>query len=546
MTLEEIFKEIFAESYNGVILIDPETKEFIMGNHEIHEMLGVSKEEFNVLGMSDIHPKDDMPWILLEFEKHMSGVANYAPNIPVVRKNGTIFYADIKSSFVTIDSKTYTIGIFRDITERKDLEERQMRHLQLQAILNVILELSLKPMSKHDLLEAILDIVLSVPSLALESKGCILLIEDDFEKLYMAAHRNMHPNLVKMCNIVSFGHCLCGKAAASRNVVFADCIDERHDIHYDGMIEHGHYIIPIISGSNILGVLNLYVKPGHKREEREENILISISNTIAGIIDRKDIEDKLHRYADELDRSNEEMKKFTYILSHDLRSPLVNLKGFSHELRESVNEALPLLSECQKYIDIEKYQRYKQIFEQDIPESLNFIESSSTKIAHMMDAILKLSRLGRNEFNMQDIDTEEIVILTINSLSHQIKSKGVEITCGKLPKIMADRVAMEQVFGNLIDNALKYLDHKRKNVIEITSEVKDGDNVFHVKDNGIGIAEDDYDKVFQIFKRIGLSDIQGEGMGLAYTKTIITNHGGDIWFESILGQGSTFSFSIPK
>jgi PAS domain S-box-containing protein len=545
MESEQRFREIFDHSTDGIILIDPDTKTFTMANNEMRNMLGFSNVEINGMSMFDIHPKNDIPSILKEFERHAKGETSLAEKIPVQRKDGSIFYADIKSSVVTIAGTTYLMGIFRDITQRKVVEELQLRHLQMQEIINSIFELSLKSMSMYDLLDGILDIILSIQWLALESKGCILLVEEDFDKLKIVAHKNLHVNLIKNCDIVPFGYCLCGRAAADKKVIFADHIGDSHDYHYDGMKNHGHYIIPILSGKNILGVLNLYVKVGHKRQIWEENFLISAANTIAGIIDRKHIELQLRHYANELHKSNEEMKSFTYIISHDLRSPLVNLKGFSYELRESINEILPILSQCRANIDEQQYLKYKQTFEQDIPESLNFIESSSTKIDHMMNAILKLSRLGRNELEMEEIDINEIVKFTINSLSHQIEEKGVEIIYSDLPKVTADRVAMEQIFGNLLDNALKYLDSNRKGVIEITGGISGSDIIFHIQDNGIGIAKEDFDKVFAIFRRIGLSDQPGEGMGLAYTKALIARHNGSIWCESLLGQGTTFSFTLP-
>ncbi|MBF0473354.1 MAG: PAS domain S-box protein [Nitrospirae bacterium] len=542
---EQRFRDIFDHTTDGIILIDPETKTFIMANLQMCNMLGYSNEEFNGMNVMNIHPKEDISNIIIEFERHAKGEIDLAEKIPVQRKDGTIFYADIKSSFVTIAGKNYLMGIFRDITERKEAEEHQQRHLQIQAIINTILELSLKPMSMYDLLDGILGILLSIPWLTLDSKGCILLVENDYNKLKLVAQRNLLPDLLENCDLVPFGYCLCGKSAASKKVIFEDCINELHEHQYLNITEHGHYIIPILSGKNILGVLNLYVKAGHKWEKWEENFLISAANTIAGIIDRKHIEEQLRHYANELYKSNEEMKTFTYIISHDLRAPLVNLKGFSYELKESINEILPLLSQCRKYLDEEQYQKYKQRFEEDIPESLNFIESSSTKIDHMMNAILKLSRLGRNELAMEEINVNEIVKFTISSLSHQIDAKGVEVVCSDLPSVTADRVALEQIFGNLMDNALKYLDPNRKGTIKITGETKGDDIVFHIKDNGIGIATDDFDKVFAIFRRIGRSDEPGEGMGLAYTKALIARHNGTIWCKSELGEGTTFSFTLP-
>ncbi|MBF0473191.1 MAG: PAS domain S-box protein [Nitrospirae bacterium] len=305
MKVEEIFKEIFAKCTDGVILADYETKQFINGNAVIYKMLGVSKEEFDSLKAMDIYPKDDLPFILKELEKQASGDIVLAERIPVLRKDGTIIYTDIKTTFITIDGKTYMVDIYRDITERKKAEELLLRQLQMQAKIKVILELSLQPMSLSDLLNGILDIILSIPYLALESQGCIFLVNDDYSKLELIVQRNFSQELMNHCTNVPFGYCLCGKAATTKKVVFKDCVDDLHDYFYLGMPQHGHFIVPIISGNNLLGVLNLYVKEGHKWEKWEENFLLSVANTIAGIIERKNIEEQLRQYTNNNDNVNE-------------------------------------------------------------------------------------------------------------------------------------------------------------------------------------------------------------------------------------------------
>ena len=122
----------------------------------------------------------------------------------------------------------------------------------------------------------------------------------------------------------------------------------------------------------------------------------------------------------------------------------------------------------------------------------------------------------------------------------------MEVAIGALPSLTADRLAMEQVLGNLIDNALKYLDPSRPGMLEIAAEQREGDMVIHVRDNGRGIAQEDIPKVFEIFKRVGRQDVPGEGMGLAYVKAMVKRQGGHISCESELGKGSSFGFTIPQ
>jgi len=280
------------------------------------------------------------------------------------------------------------------------------------------------------------------------------------------------------------------------------------------------------------------------------------------ITERKRAEAQLQQYAADLERANadvvrasedvvrasEEVKQFAYIVSHDLRAPLVNLKGFAAELRaalavlgSAVTTALPHLDERQR-------EEATLALQEDVPEALEFIESSVDRMDRFINAVLKLSRLGRRELRFESVDVNAIVQATLDSLTHQLDEHRAEVTVGPLPQVVADRTAMEQIVGNLLGNAVKYLAPDRPGKIEITAEHDHADRPnevrFHIRDNGRGIAADDMDKVFAPFRRAGKHDIPGEGMGLPYVQTLVRRHGGRIWCESEPGVGTTFTFTI--
>jgi signal transduction histidine kinase len=163
----------------------------------------------------------------------------------------------------------------------------------------------------------------------------------------------------------------------------------------------------------------------------------------------------------------------------------------------------------------------------------------------LINAVLVLSRLGHRELKPEPLDMNEIAKSILSSLAHQIEQRKTVVTIGELPTIAADKLAMEQIMGNLLDNALKYLDPGRDGQIAVTAEQNGEEIVFHISDNGRGIAQDDMHKVFEIFRRAGKQDVPGEGMGLAYVKTLVRKQGGRIWCESELGKGTTFSFTVP-
>ena len=263
------------------------------------------------------------------------------------------------------------------------------------------------------------------------------------------------------------------------------------------------------------------------------------------ITERKRAEAQLKSYSEELAEINEDLKTFAYIVSHDLRAPLVNIKGFSDELLYSMEEIKPVLEQHLAAIEEVQRQRYARVLEKDIPEALKFIGSSVRRMDNLINAILKLSRAGLRKLNPEPLQTEEFVRAILHTLAHQIESRRVTVTIVSLPDIVADRTAVEQIFGNLLDNAVKYLEPGRPGQITISADRSSDEIVFRVRDNGRGMTKEDIPKAFEIFRRVGKQDAPGEGMGLAYVKTLIRLLGGRIWCESEPGIGTTFSFSLP-
>jgi signal transduction histidine kinase len=264
------------------------------------------------------------------------------------------------------------------------------------------------------------------------------------------------------------------------------------------------------------------------------------------VTERKQAEARLKCYSEELVEINEELKSFAYIVSHDLRAPLVNIKGFSQELDRSLREIelcvekhLPMLEEAEK-------ERITPILKKDIPEALKFIGSSVNRMDNLINAILKLSRAGRRKLVPEPVSVYDLVQNILRSFAHQIGTRHICVAVNELPDIVADRTALEQIFGNLIDNAVKYLEPGRNGELELSAEKNDGEVIFHVRDNGRGMEKEDIPKAFEIFRRVGRQDVPGEGMGLSYVKTLVRLLGGRIWCESEIDNGTTFSFALPQ
>jgi signal transduction histidine kinase len=256
------------------------------------------------------------------------------------------------------------------------------------------------------------------------------------------------------------------------------------------------------------------------------------------------LERKVSERTAELKATNDELGTFTHIISHDLRSPLINLKGFASELRLATETIRDAISNAQ-ILDTQASQNVQQAIEKDIPQALSFIESAVMHMDHLTSAVLNLSRMGRRELTLEPVDMDAAVKIVLDSMAHQIKERQVTITLEPLTTVQADRFAMEQIIGNILSNAVKYLRQDIPGEISIRNEIVNGEAIFHVADNGRGIAEADRHKVFEPFRRAGKPDVPGDGMGLAYVQLLVRRHGGQIWFTSEQGVGTTFSFSIP-
>jgi len=249
----------------------------------------------------------------------------------------------------------------------------------------------------------------------------------------------------------------------------------------------------------------------------------------------------------ELQRANEEIQRFAYIVSHDLRAPLVNVMGFTTEMKSSLETLAALTSD--PIIDASPAaEAARAAVATEIPESIGFIQSSTKKMDSLINAILKLSREGRRTLNPEAINLDALFQGISSTVQHQLlEAEGELVINGKLPTIVSDRLALEQVFGNLVDNALKYRDRARAPRIEVRARhERDGAVLIEVEDNGRGIAEHDHERIFDLFRRAGAPDRPGEGIGLAHVRALVRRLGGQITLTSELGTGTTFRVRLPR
>lgn len=246
----------------------------------------------------------------------------------------------------------------------------------------------------------------------------------------------------------------------------------------------------------------------------------------------------------ELNAKNKELEQVLYVTSHDLRSPLVNIEGFSSEVEFSLKELLSVLDNN----DIPQATKEKiiPVVTQHMPESLNYIHKSILKMDMLLKSLLNLSRMGRIELTIEDIDMNEMIATIISDSQFKLNASKVHIDISDLPQCRGDKVHISQLFSNLLDNAIKYLDPEKPGVIRISGNTERDNSIYCIEDNGIGISPEHKEKIFEIFCQLEPDRVAGEGLGLTIVQRIVDMHKGTVRVESEPGKGSKFFVSLPS
>ena len=256
-----------------------------------------------------------------------------------------------------------------------------------------------------------------------------------------------------------------------------------------------------------------------------------------------------HAMARAIDEKNRENELFIYSVSHDLRSPLVNLQGFSQELGHAANELREIISKPE--FPESSRARIGRLIDDDIHGSIRFIQTAVSRLSAIIDALLRLSRAGRVEYRLQMVDVNATVDQVLGALHGSISEKGVKVSVARpLPEVWGDPTAVEQVFANLIGNAVNYLDPQRPGLIEVgvleDESKRATHHTFAIKDNGQGIPRSGMSKLFLAFQRFHEGAAKGEGIGLALVRRNVERLGGKIWIESEAGVGTTVFVDLPS
>lgn len=426
------------------------------------------------------------------------------------------------------------LGLLRDISGRKEAEEAlKAANARLEAEIAAIKQLQdigarlVDFGDMRSIMDEILDAAISIVR---ADKGNIQFLDQDSGRLRIVAHRGLGPVFLKIFAVVHGGNKSCCTAVATgRQDVTEDLVRA-----FDGspelpaiLAEGVRSVVstPLVSRSGkTLGALNVFHSALNRPNDLDLRLLDLLARQASDIIERTLAEQELKRYAEALKRSNAELQSFAYIASHDLREPL-----------RMVSSYLDLLEKKYQSREVDPQAR----------EYMRFAMDGAERMHEMINDLLTYSRIGTQGRPFAPVDMTEVVSIACKDLEAAIKECGASVTCGPLPSVSADQTQMLLLLENLVSNAVKFRSAEAPRVT-VTARESGGEWTFLVQDNGIGIPEDQRDRLFHMFQRLHTRDeYPGTGIGLAIAKKIVERHGGRIWFESEVGKGSTVFFTIP-
>ena len=507
--VEEALKES-EEKYHNLIefanvgIIAAEDGKIIQVNKRAEEIYGYSKEELMGQSPRILTPEKyskQHKEILSEFIR--SGkISKMIFEEEGIKRDGSLFPIEISFS-LSQGRKNTIIAVVRDITERKKVEE------------------SLKGSEEkyHKLIEHASDAIISS-----NEEGIIISFNKKAEEMLGYSRDEIVGKSITLLSPLS---------DRKREKKALEGLKKTGTLGIIGKTLEGKGLRK--DGQEIPVESSVYALEVHG-----EHIITSILRDIS---ERKKAEEERKRLLDELRDKNKELEQIIYITSHDLRSPLVNVQGFSKELEQSLKHAHLVL--CSKDVPSEIKEELATTLEEDIPDALHYIFTSISKMDLLLSGLLRLSRLGRAALNIEYLDMNKLISDIIKAFEFQIKETGITLQIDQLPSCLGDEIQINQVFSNILDNALKYLDPNRPGVIRISGNKENGQVTYHVEDNGIGITAEHQDKIYEIFHRLNPAATPGEGLGLTIARRILDRHTGSIWVESEPGKGSTFFISLP-
>ena len=380
---EERFRSAFGKAPIVVTLVD-RNGIVLQSNEKAIGLLGYSEEEIEGKSIGEFTHPDDLERSMKMYQLLVSGeVDHYEIEKRYIGKSGNIVWAQLNISSVkdAENNFSYAIAHNLDITERKQSEIDLYERTEEEAVFANLLKYSFLPIDEY--MEFSLEEILSVSWIKIEDKGGVFLTKNqgDSKTLQLITSKRMPDALLTLCNNVDFGTCLCGQAALSKQIQFANCVDERHETRYEGMAAHGHYNIPIINEDKVLGVIVLYLAEGHQSQKRELVFLTRVAEVLSLGIARKYAEDKIN-----------------YQAAHDSLTGLISRREFESRLQHVLDSSDSKSEHALCYLDLDQF----KVINDDCGHLAG--DELLHQLANMLQSKVRkrdtLARLGGDEFGL--------------------------------------------------------------------------------------------------------------------------------------------------
>lgn len=508
-------------------------------NPAVESVLGWARGELTGQPVTVILAPDERAQTLQRLEQVWRGEALLPREAQLITRSGEVRYV-LSSDALLRDERnqpTGVVALYRDVTLKTQAQARLQNSLAQMELITRIGERILAARTRQELFDSV---------------AAGLVGHDGYDAVAFFAV-NQRADQLELQTYLGMGS---DRAPRSFSIPLGEGIS-------GWVVAHG---LPQIVADTDLDSRTIRIHP-HWRYRSEVDVPVVVQDRVVAVISAmheqvgvfglehcRALEAIAHRVAiglervalhEELQTKNDEMEAFLYAASHDLRSPLVNVLGFSQELQTAVGD-LRYLADG---LNLSQQQRaqLEDLWAQDIQPALRFIHASVKKMEMLVDGLLQLSRIGRQALVYEPLDLTVLVQDVLDSMRAEVDAAGATITVGALPPVEADWSRLSQVFSNLIGNAIKYADPDRACRIEITGESGEGCSRYCVVDNGIGIAAQHVEAIFKPFHRLNLHDGKGgHGLGLSIVDRIVRRHGGHMRVESTPGQGSRFWIELPS
>ncbi len=467
-------------------------------------------------------------------------------------------------------------ALIREVETRKRVEAATRRDREYQAAIAALLRVAISPFPLDILLQDALRVILELPWLSVRSEGSIFLLDESSGELVLTVSVGMSAAVKTACARVSPGHCHCGRAAASKKPVFSSAIDADHETLYEGIVDHGHYAIPFLHRGQVLGVLNLYLEAGHPHSVAEETFLLSVANTLAGLVQHKRMERETRRLNESLEKRVQERTVELAAVNEKLRASLESQQKMQHHLVESekmaalgglvagiaheINTPLGIGISASSFMDLEagrcqekvaanslkktELQRYLK----DFCELSGLIQANLQRAAKLVHSFKQVA-VDQASREIRRLNLKEYFNEIMFSLRPRLKESGVEVILIGPDDlvVMSDPGALPRILASLVKNSLAHAFEPRGGGRIRLHFMRDGGRVsIFYSDDGKGMDEATRNKIFDPF--FTTARARGAiGLGLHVVFNLVSqNLGGKIRCESDITGGTRFIIDLPN